>query len=80
MTTPIDRAPRRTTFFVKDKKLGVVPLSYWCQVNGVKYNTIQARVWRAGLSCEATGFVTLNADKEHKELLRTPVMEKSHHE
>jgi hypothetical protein len=70
MTTSIEKIPQRTTFVVKDKVLGVIPLNYWCKSHGFKYNTIQARAWRAGLSGNSIGLVVLNPNDEHKELFK----------
>ena len=70
MVTSIEKIPRRTAFVVKDKKHGLIPLNFWCKSHGVKYNTIQARAWRAGLSGSLIGLVELYPDGEHKEIFK----------
>jgi hypothetical protein len=70
MTTSISKIPKRTTFVVKDKRHGIIPLNFWCKENGIKYNTVQARAWRAGLSGNAIGLVELDPYGEHREIFK----------
>lgn len=64
------KLPGKTTFVVKDKK-GIVTLSYWCKTHGMKYNTVQARAWRAGLSSDSpNGLVTLDPKGAHREIFK----------
>lgn len=67
MKKSITAVPPKTVFVCNDPKLGFVPLAYWCKKHRVKYNTIQARLWRAGFSGNEVGLVMLDVVGTHKE-------------
>jgi hypothetical protein len=73
MNKSISNAPKKTSYLVVANFCLPTPLATWCSARGVKYNTIQTRIWRAGLSLSATGVVYLYPDGEHKDLLRGKV-------
>lgn len=73
MAKSIIISPKKTNYLVFPEFGPPQPLALWCKMRGVKYNTIQARIWRAGMSLSADGLVFLYPDGEHKDLLKGKV-------
>jgi hypothetical protein len=68
MVKSITDAPKKTNYLVKGDGESILTLSQWCKQNKVKYNTIQARIWREGHSVSGSGLAILDLEGEHKHL------------